>query len=131
MTENEASRWLERIYLLTMILGAIGLLFCLALLGWRASLAFGVGVGISFGNLWVFEHLSRVIAPGAVPRKPWTGGVYAIRYILLLGIGYATVKFLGIDPLPVILGLFTSAAAVLAYLIFELTASVFRSRRTR
>jgi hypothetical protein len=131
MTEFEAEASLRRLYVLTAIIGMCGALLCGWWRGFGAVLAFALGAAASMGNVWVFERLARSFAPGDPhARKPWPAGTYIIRYILLLGIGYATVKFLGADPFALILGLLCSAVAVLVSLIFELAQSLFRSRRS-
>ncbi len=87
-------------------------------------MAFAVGALCSFGNLWVFDRISKQLAPGENSRKPLQAGAYFIRYILLLGIGYAIVKALRVSPLAVILGLLASTAAVLVASVIELLTAL-------
>lgn len=128
MTDQNSSLSLTIIYRLTGVFGLLGFVWYFWAEGVRSAIAFALGALCSFGNLWLFDWISRAIAPGAASRKPWQAGAYIIRYVLLLGIGYAIVKTLGVSPLAVILGLLASAAAVLASLIFELISPLLRSR---
>ncbi len=113
----------RKLYGLTGVLGVIGFAWFFWSGGIRIALAFGLGALCSAGNLWSFEHLSRIIAPGEDSRKPWQAGTYFIRYVLLLGIGYVIVKTLNVSPFAVVLGLLASTAAVLLSLILELILS--------
>jgi ATP synthase I chain len=128
MTEGEADFALRRLYKLVGLFGLIGFLcYCFAA-GFRAAAGFALGALCSAANLWLFDRLSRRIAPGTSTGKPWQTGAFLTRYILLLGIGYAIVKALGVSPLAVVLGLLTNAAAVLASLILELISHLRNSR---
>lgn len=93
-----------------------------------AALGFLLGVLGSFGNLWLFNWLSRAMAPDANGRKPWQAGAFIARYLILFAMGYVIVKGLGVSPLPVVLGLFASTAAVLALGVFEIIQSLFFKR---
>ncbi len=116
------------IYKLTGLFGLIGFIAYFWIDGVRSAAAFALGAGSSFGNLWLFDRLSRSIAPGVHNRKPWQAGAYVTRYVLLLGIGYTIVRALNVSPLAVILGLFASAAAVVTTIILELISQVLHSR---
>ncbi|MBV8810850.1 MAG: ATP synthase subunit I [Acidobacteriaceae bacterium] len=129
MTEDNTTISVRRMYGLTSVYGVIGFLCYLALQGLRPAIGFALGAAGSLGNLWVFERLSAGLAPGK-ERKPWQAGAYVTRYLILFGGGYVIVKSLGVNPLPVILGLLASTAAVLTSLIIELVISLFRSRVT-
>ena len=131
MTESEAALIVRRVYWLALGFGVIGFVAYFGLQGWRPAVAFGLGVLVSIGNLWIFEKLVASIkppTPGEEPKKPWQAGVFVIRYILLLTVGYAIVKTLGVNALAVILGLLASTAAVLTSTILELLQNFFVSR---
>ncbi len=130
MTEQDASVSVRRMYWLTAFYALAGFACYLALQGPRPALGFILGAAGSLGNLWVFERLSRGLAPGGMERKPWQAGAYVTRYLILFGGGYVIVKALGVNPLPVILGLLASTAAVLTSVILELVLSLFGSRVT-
>jgi hypothetical protein len=118
------------LYRLTLVVGILGA----AAFGWtqgaREALAFGLGALGSFGNLWLFHRLSLNIAPGEGSGKPWQAGAFIGRYLVLFAAGYVIVKGLGVNPLPVVLGLFASTAAVLASSIVELLQNLL-SRSAR
>jgi hypothetical protein len=129
MTETYPPGSLEKLYKLTGLFGLLGFIAYFWLEGVRSASAFALGAACSIGNVWLFDRMSRSIAPGPTGKKPLQPGAYIIRYILLLGIGYGIVKALDVSPLAVVLGLLSSAAAVLASLILEIISHVI-SRRT-
>lgn len=130
MTDREAQLSMRRVYQLTGLVGLVGFVSYFWVGGPRPALGFALGAASSFGNLWLFDWLSRSIAPGATTTKPWQAGAYVTRYIILLGIGYAIVKALGVSPLAVVLGLLASTAAVLTSSISEIISHFFRRRIT-
>ena len=123
MTES-----LRRIYWLIAFFALLGFVWYFAVTGLRDALGFLLGAAGSFGNFWLFDRLSRRIAPGPHTAKPWEAGVFITRYIVLLGIGYAIVKALNVSPLAVILGLLASTAAVMASLVIEIFIHFTRKR---
>ena len=114
------------LYQLTAILGAIGFVLYLVLMGIGPALGFALGAACSMGNLWLFDWLTRSLAPGESRRRPWKPAIFVLRYFILLASGYAIVELLGVNALTVIWGLLTSTAAVLLALIVELFQSLFR-----
>ena len=120
MTDEELAQSLRRMYRLTALFGAVGFVWCFGARGPREAFGFLVGVLGSFGNLWVFNWLSRSIAPGERQKKPWEAGLFIGRYAGLFLVGYATVKALDVSPLAVLLGLLASTAAILASSIADL-----------
>jgi hypothetical protein len=114
------------LYQLTAILGAVGFVSYLLVQGLGPALGFAFGAACSAGNLWLFDWLTRTLAPGESKRKPWKPAIFVLRYFVLLASGYAIVKLLGVNALTVIWGLLTSTAAVLLALIAELFQSLFR-----
>lgn len=120
----------RRLYWLTIAFGLIGFVSYFAVLGPLPAVGFLLGALGSFGNLWLFDWLSRAIAPGTA-RKPWQAGTFITRYLLFFAVGYVIVKGLGVNPLPVVFGLLASTAAALVSSIFELLASLLGSRTSR
>lgn len=119
---------IHRLYWLTALVGAIGFVWYFLLQGAAPAAGFLLGALGSFGNLWLFDWLSRAIAPGTASRPPWRAGAFITRYLLLFAAGYVIVNALDVSPLPVILGLFASTAAVLTSSILELVSSLLGSR---
>jgi hypothetical protein len=131
MTEPEAEFIVRRIYWLSLGFGLIGFVAYFGLQGWRPAAGFAFGALGSMGNLWLFERITRGIEPapdGEPPKKPWQAGIFVTRYIVMLTVGYAIVKTLGVNALAVILGLLTSTAAVVTSTIIELLQNFFVSR---
>jgi ATP synthase I chain len=119
----------RRLYRLTLLFGLFGFVSYFALEGPRSAFAFLLGAAISFGNLWLFNWLAGSIAPSDSPRKPWQAGAFVGRYLILFTAGYVIVKALGVSPLPVVLGLFASTAAVLLLMTTELFLNLLGKRR--
>ena len=136
MTEPEAELLVKRIYWLALGFGVIGFVAYTGLEGWRYAVAFALGALVSIGNLWLFERVTRGIMPtaergGERRKKPWQAGIFVTRYLLMLTVGYAIVKALGVNALAVIIGLLTSTAAVVASTALELLQDFFVSRTSR
>jgi hypothetical protein len=131
MTEPEAAFIVRRIYWLALGFGVIGFVIYFGLQGWRPAAGFALGALGSIGNLWLFEKLTHSIEPAAAgepPKKPWQAGIFVTRYIVMILVGYAIVRGLGVDALAVILGLLASTAAVVASTVIELLQNFFVSR---
>jgi hypothetical protein len=124
MTTAQADASVRRLYWLTLSFGLFGFVSYWIANGFRIALAFLLGAGVSFGNLWLFSYLSRAIAPASENKSPenktWSARSFISRYLLLFAGGYAITKGLDADPLMVVLGLFVSTAAVLVSSIVDL-----------
>ncbi|MGH9618269.1 MAG: ATP synthase subunit I [Bryobacteraceae bacterium] len=131
MTERDLTRSLAWLYRLGSIYAAIGFVAYLYAADTREATGFLLGALSAIGNLWLFAWLTRAIDPGRLSRKPWATAVYAIRLLLLFVLAYVIVKLLGVSPLPVILGLLVSAAAVLTFLVTEVIQTLLRKQTTR
>jgi ATP synthase I chain len=121
---------IQRLYFLTLAFGVIGFVSYWALVGFIPALAFLLGALGSLGNLWLFNWLARSMMSSENDKKPWQAGAFVGRYIILFTLGYVIVKGLGVNPLPVVFGLFASTAAVLSSSAIELVQSLFGTRRT-
>ncbi|MBV8729363.1 MAG: hypothetical protein JO336_06100 [Acidobacteriia bacterium] len=127
MTEHDFAGSVRRLFLLTGMFGAIGFVSYFAARGPREAFGFAIGTLGSFGNLWLFNWLSRSIAPGDHQRKPWQASLFIGRYLGLFLVGYATVNALDVSPLAVLFGLLASTAAVLISSIIDLFGSFRRT----
>ena len=124
----------RQLYRWTILFAAAGIVWQVIAGGPRSGIAFLLGALGSLANLWVFEWLTNVLERAAVQtpeaeperKRPWGAGLFIGRYAALWLVGYTTVKALGVSPLPVLLGLLTSTAAVLAASIAELFGSLFK-----
>jgi hypothetical protein len=120
----------RQLYILSLTFGVIGFVLYWAFVGFIPALAYLLGALGSFGNLWLFQWLSRSMEPGAKSRKPWAAAAFVSRYLILFTLGYAIVKALGVNPLPVVFGLFVSTAAVLFSSVVQIVQSLFKPGRT-
>lgn len=124
MTDYDASSSVRRLYWLTLAFGLLGFALYIARFGIRPAFGFLLGALGSLGNLWLFNWLSRSLAPSPdaeqAPKNPWSAGLFIGRYLVLGTVAYATVKVLDVSPVPVLFGLLASTAAVLAASILDL-----------
>ncbi len=134
MTEAEKpSISVRQLYLMTAAFTVAGICWQWAASGPRSALAFFLGGVGSFGNLWAFHWLTKVLEraartepePGSERKNAWGAGLFIGRYAGLWVVGYATVKALDVSPVSVLLGLLASTAAVLASSVVELVRSLF------
>jgi hypothetical protein len=130
MTDQDLNQSLRRLYWLTASFGLIGFVSYFWLQGLRSAFGFLLGALSSFGNLYLFVWLSRAISPTAAPRRPWKAGAFVGRYVVLVTLGYVIVNALSVNALAVILGLFSSTAAVLLSSTIEIVQGFSGSKRT-
>jgi hypothetical protein len=111
-----------RITRIALVLGAAGLFATWIVAGPREAVGFLVGTTLSLITIrsW-FKLAGSLGADGSVP-----GGGAAVflvlRYLLIAGAIYATIKVLKSSPTVLIVGLLVSFAAVLIDLLYGLTA---------
>lgn len=114
-------RAMRRIFRGMLVLSAAGGLGALWLAGWRNGISFLLGAAGAYLNLYWLHRLVETLGPGGRrPRKSLLI-ILATRYLLLGLAGYVIVKVLGLGLVALLLGLFVSAAAVLAEILYELT----------
>lgn len=130
MTDQDLNQSLRRLYWLTASFGMIGFVSYFWAQGPRSAFGFLLGAVSSFGNLYLFVWLSRAISPGATARRPWKAGAFVGRYVVLVTLGYVIVNALSVNALAVILGLFSSTAAVLLSSTIEIVQGFSGSKRT-
>jgi hypothetical protein len=116
---------IRRIYILTGVFATAGFAALWPMQGFRTALAFLLGALVSISNLYLFGYLSRAISPKPGESKPWEARAFISRYLLLFAGGYAIVKVLGVNPLPVVVGMLASTAGVISSLIIELFERLF------
>jgi hypothetical protein len=115
---------ISRITLLTYGLGAAGTLAALAVAGPRSAVGFLAGVALSLVSVRSWSKLAEAVggATAGTPdgaAKPKSGGSTAaaalfllVRYIVIAGAVYVSIKYLGSAPAAVLVGLLVSFAAV-------------------
>jgi hypothetical protein len=92
--------------------------------GWRGALGYAVGAVISIWNYGRLEALADAIsrqyapqpegAPSAAPRTPRAALGLVLRYALVVLALYVIVKYLGVNVMAALIGLFTGFVAVFA-----------------
>ncbi|MGI8962095.1 MAG: ATP synthase subunit I [Bryobacteraceae bacterium] len=130
MTDQDLNQSLRRLYWLTASFGLIGFLSYFWLQGPRSAFGFLLGALGSFGNLCLFVWLSRAISPKVTSHRPWKAGAFVGRYVAFIAIGYVIVNALSVNVLAVVLGLFSSTAAVLLSSTIEIVQGFSGSKRT-
>ena len=95
----------------------------------------GSGLNLNSGDFSAFRsaecqsksairRLERVrIEPGAIKSVRGSAIVYVLRYLIIGAAVYVIVKLLRISVMPVAAGLFVTAAAVMAEILYELVSS--------
>ncbi|MGI8744865.1 MAG: ATP synthase subunit I [Bryobacteraceae bacterium] len=110
-------RIVRRITRVVLVLGPAGAIAFGVAKGPGFGAGFLVGASLSYVSFWRWKAV--VDALGGDSKKPsmW---LWLLRFALLIGAGYAIVKYLEVSPLAVFLGLLVSAAAVVISVIYEL-----------
>jgi hypothetical protein len=111
---------LRRIYLHIVWLSVAGFALTAWALGWPWALGFFVGATVSALNFRWLHGLVDSLSPGARRAKKGMAILLPFRYVLLVGIGYVIVKYLGVNIMAALVGLFVAVAAVLLEMVYEL-----------
>lgn len=109
---------LRRIKLMILILGLAGGIAIGIWKGLRFGSGFLIGASASYLSFWRWQRLVESIGSAPVKRSPW---MLAIRFLMLLSIGYVIIKLTGADPGAALIGLLVPAAAVTLEILYELT----------
>lgn len=135
------SRAVARIGVTTLILGAIAALYMLCSRGWRAALALAIGAALAWINFrWLKGGVAAISA--SIPVAPAPDGASAplprsrtaafvkfiARFALLAGIVYVILSRSLLPAIPLLAGLFATAAAAVVQMIFLLFAAPRVSR---
>lgn len=111
-------RALRRIVWLTGGVGLAGTLVMLVLGGVRPSVGFLAGSAISLANFQGLRTLAGAL--DGTPKPLVRSTLAALRYVLIAAAVYVIVKFLGVAPATVLLGLLAAFGAVLLEILYEL-----------
>ena len=125
---------LRRIEWLTLVLGGVGSAWAGWRWGWRGSLGLAVGAVVSWvnfrwlkGSVQAFGRAAMAQAGSQNVRVPVGAYIkFFARFALLLGILYVILTRSWLRMIPVLTGLFASAAAVVLALVYELFSSSAR-----
>ena len=111
---------IPRIKRYAMILGAAGSVAAGLAFGLKEGASFLVGSSLALVSIESWSRLAASLNPDPTAVKPSVGASGAfllLRYVLIGGAVYATVKVLGVTPVVVLLGLFVSFAAVVVEIL--------------
>jgi hypothetical protein len=114
---------IPRIKRYALILGVAGGVMALLLRGVKDASGFVIGATLALLTIESWSRLATSLNPeaGTKPSVGASGAFLALRYLLIAGGIYATVKVLGVTPLAMLLGLFVSFAAVLIELFQQVS----------
>jgi len=115
-------RSLERIVRIGIGLGIAGTIAVGAARGMRDAAGFLTGASLSIFSFHTLRRLGLGLQPGS-PGLRGSAAFFGFRYVLIGAAAYGIVKLLGISVMPVLAGLFVSAAAVLVEILYELISS--------
>ncbi|HET9400466.1 MAG TPA: ATP synthase subunit I [Candidatus Acidoferrales bacterium] len=135
------SRAVARIGVTTLIIGAAAAAYMLFTRGWRAALALAIGAALAWINFrWlkggvaaISASIPAASAPDVAPAPPPRSRAAAFakfigRFALLAGIVYVILSRSLLPAIPMLAGLFASAAAAVVQMIFLLFAAPGVSR---
>jgi hypothetical protein len=122
---------LRRIEWLTLVLGGAGAAWAGWRWGWRGSAGLAIGALVSWinfrwlkGSVQAFGRSATAQAGSQNVRVPVGAYIkFFARFALLLGILYVILTRSWLPMIPVLTGLFASAAAVVLALVYELVSS--------
>lgn len=122
MTEDSAfyDRALRRLDRIAVAMGIGAVVWFLVWSGWRDAAGCAFTAAASVYNLRRLKQLAAGVSGG--PRRSGAASAVALglRYLILGGICFVIIKFLGVGLGAIFAGLFTSVAAVLAEIFYEL-----------
>ena len=113
-------RFIRRVTWMILALAVMGSAALAVVKGIRIGLAFLIGATVSYGSLWGWRQLVDALTPEPKRRSSFS---FALRILLLVGLAYVIIRFLGLNVAAAASGLLVSAAAVLLELVFELIST--------
>lgn len=112
---------IPRITRLTCGLSAVGALVTLGLFGVPSAVGFLVGAALSLVSVRSWSRLAESLGGDAAAKtRPAAAAMVfmMLRYLLIAGAAYVSMKYLGSAPAAVLVGLLVSFAAVVLDLLF-------------
>ncbi len=123
MTGDSAfyERALGRMDRIAWVLGMSSVVAFLVMEGWRGALGCGLTSIASIYNLRRLKRVASSLGPpsGDSPGS-WAAIVLGFRYLVLGGMCFVIIKFLGVSLPAIFTGLLVTVAAVLVEIIYEL-----------
>ncbi len=110
---------LVRIVRIGIALAIAGGIYVLTQYGATTAAGFIAGSALSIFSFHTLRKLGAGLQPGPAPFRG-SAAVFGLRYVIIAAVAYVTIKVLGISALPLVAGLFVSAAAVIVEILYEL-----------
>jgi len=110
---------LVRIVRIGIGLAIVGAIYTGITRGPGIAAGFIAGSALSVFSFHTLRRLGTGLEPGPAPFRG-SAAIFGLRYIIIAAAAYVIVKLLGISVLPVLAGLFVSAAAVMIEILYEL-----------
>ena len=123
MTSDFYDRAIARIQRLIAAIATLGAAIATLKFGIRAGAGFAVGSLLSYFSFHMIRGVAGSIGNAATRRAGAYAALFLTRYALLGAAVYVIVKYLEVSPMALLAGLFASAAAVLAEVLYELAFS--------
>lgn len=129
-TDIDYQRSTRRLFRIAIAIAIAGTLVAGFTRGLPAAVGFALGAGASLLSLSLWHRVAMKISPSQEPRKSGPSTLFLIgRFVALFVVAYVIVKTLEVNVMAALSGLFVSAAAVVAEVLFELIT--FRHSRSR
>ncbi len=123
MTPEFYDRAIARIRRLIAAIGLVGAAVAGAKSGLRSGSGFALGALLSYLSFHMIQGVAGGIGLAPARRTGVYAALFLMRYALLGAAVYVMVKYLEVSPMALLAGLFASAAAVLAEILYELAFS--------
>jgi ATP synthase I chain len=128
-TDIDYHRATQRLFRIAITLVTAGSVIAGVWRGLPGAVGFMLGGAVSLANLWLWRHVAMKLGPAQEPKKSGPSALFLVaRFLALFACGYVIVKTLDVNVMAAISGLFASAAAVVAEVLFELIT--FRHSRS-
>jgi|SRR5271157_628402 len=128
-TDIDYQRATQRLFRITVAIVVAGLVVAGLWRGLPAAFGFGIGGSVSLASLWLWHRVAMKISPAREPKKAGPSAFFLVgRFLVVLASGYVIVRTLDVNVIAALAGLFASAAAVVAEMLFELIT--FRHSRS-
>ena len=108
---------IRRVTRLILVIGVAASIAAAVVRGSRYGFGFLLGALLSWASFWRWRKVVDALGGAPKQRSAWT---WITRFAVLVIAAYVTVRYLGVSPEAVFLGLLVSAAAVIVALIYEL-----------
>lgn len=123
MTNEFYDGAIRRIQRLIIGIALLGAAIAAAKFGVRAGAGFAAGALLSYFSFHMIRGVAGGIGSAAARRAGAYAALFLMRYALLGAVVYVIVKYLEVSLMALLAGLFASAAAVLAEVLYELAFS--------